>query len=545
MVGLAGGLMLAGAPLAQGEADGPAMRDFMGMNVHVAQTFAQGVAGLPEMFRPATSLIREYHPLNFDIASPSEPPNFPHDRWNWINWDDLYQGWVDQGYRINAAVMLNFDESQWQDPAAEARAYGQAFAEHFGPSLGNGLVESVQIGNEPGHLSDELFATIFRHMAEGIRQVDPHLRIVTPNVTVGPSHRYAKSISLFQDVTHLVDVFATHSYPQIEGWPTWERSYPEDPGIAYLSSIQQVIAWRDQHAADRQVWVTEFGYDSSTQEPDPDTEFRDWVGVTDIEQARYLVRSFLVFSAMDMQRAYMFWFNDNDSASVHGSSGLMRDYDPKPSFWAMSHLKSTLGDYRFQRIVRQDAGEVYVYAYEHEEDPRQVIWAVWSPTGVDRQANILIEDLPGQVLGAERMLLGDEADPVEHTLQGRDIVLPVNESPIYLHLQIPEPGAELIPGDMNLDGVVDTADVSAFVLALVDRQAYIDAYGVDPTIAGDINADGVLDTGDVAPFVQLLVARQPGSLPEPGSAIVLTAIGACLLKRSERASPYCVRPPGA
>jgi hypothetical protein len=57
----------------------------------------------------------------------------------------------------------------------------------------------------------------------------------------------------------LYDVINLHSYAQVEGWPTWRRSYPEDPAIPYLKDIRDVIAWRDANARGKQVWLTEFG----------------------------------------------------------------------------------------------------------------------------------------------------------------------------------------------------------------------------------------------------------------------------------------------
>ena len=97
---------------------------------------------------------------------------------------------------------------------------------------------------------------------------------------------------------------------------------------------------------------------------------------------------------------------------------------------------------------------------------------------------------------------------------------------------------ELIAGDMNRDGVVDTADVAPFVLGLTDREAYVDQYGIDPVLVGDINGDGVFDTADVAAFVQLLVGDGSGSaaVPEPGS-IALLGLGALALLRRWRAAP--------
>lgn len=66
-------------------------------------------------------------------------------------------------------------------------------------------------------------------------------------------------------------------------------------------------------------------------------------------------------------------------------------------------------------------------------------------------------------------------------------------------------GADLIvPGDMDLNGIVDLDDVDDFVLALIDPDAYVASHGgIEPIPRGDINDDGLLDGNDIGGFVIL------------------------------------------
>ena len=96
--------------------------------------------------------------------------------------------------------------------------------------------------------------------------------------------------------------------------------------------------------------------------------------------------------------------------------------------------------------------------------------------------------------------------------------------------------ADILVGDMNFDGQVNTADVAPFVLALTDQPTYLDTFDVDEDdmiAAGDINGDGKFNTADVAPFVQLLVdaGHNAANVPEPGSLALLGGAALTLLRR--------------
>jgi predicted dienelactone hydrolase len=60
-------------------------------------------------------------------------------------------------------------------------------------------------------------------------------------------------------------------------------------------------------------------------------------------------------------------------------------------------------------------------------------------------------------------------------------------------------------GDLNCDGMIDTADVDAFVLALVSPAEHAAAFPDCPAAHADCNGDGAVDTADIDAFVALIV----------------------------------------
>ena len=230
----------------------------------------------------------------------------------------------------------------------------------------------------------------------------------------------------------LVDILTVHSYAQLTGWPTWKRSYPEDSALpGYLKDIGDLCDWRDRHMPGKPVWVTEFGYDSTTKPQDKSGTFARWEGVSDAQQAQWLVRSLLVFSSMPVERAYIYFFNDRDKPSVHASSGLTRNFEPKPSFYAVSHLRETLGDFRFDHIVTDEPGTLRVQEYRGDN---RVVWAVWVPAGKPDRRKTTLAHIPGKLLSSSRMPLSSTppvAADIRQVAPDR-VELETDGSPVYL-----------------------------------------------------------------------------------------------------------------
>lgn len=407
----------------------PTMREFMGLNVHT-------VNFKPGLYAPVCRNLRDYHPIDWDTGSAdtSRATTFPMAA-NKVDWGMMYGSWVKGGFEIDACLMFDGTApAKWKDMAADSQAYGKAFAQFFGPSSKAPLVTSIEVGNEPAKYSEAQYRTIFEAMAKGVRAGDPKMKVATCAVMTGKPDQWSKPMSAIAGLEGLYDVLNVHSYAFKEKWPTWRRSHPEDPTISYLKEVQSVIDWRNQHAAGKEIWLTEFGYDSSTKTPEGD--WKKWEGVTDEQQAQYTVRSFLALSAMDIERAYLYFFNDKDEAKLHGASGITRDFKPKPSFHAMAHLYKTLGDYRFVRAVVKKEGELYCFEYQSAADAGGKIYVAWSPTS-GRKASV--RTLPidaARVKAIEQMpLVAGDAAAVKWKVAGDGVEVEVGETPVFVILR--------------------------------------------------------------------------------------------------------------
>jgi serine/threonine-protein kinase ATR len=411
----------------------PLMKDFIGINGHTVQF-------KPELYGPVCKVVRDYHPVEWDLGKDTDvPTTFPHAR-NRVDWNHVYGSWKKAGYHINTSLMFEtIEQKLWKDVPRDAKAYGLAFAKAFGPSSTK-LVDSAEVGNEPGKWSDADYRIMFEAMASGLRAGDPKLTIVTCAADAEKSGDYMKAMSCVQGLEHLYDVINVHSYAQTENWPTWRRSFPEDPKLLdYTTRIDKLIAWRDANAKGKPIWVTEFGYDASTK-PAPKTgDFKGWVDVSDEQQGQWLVRSFLVFARMSVDKAYIYFFNDEDEPAFHASSGITRNWQPKPAYHAVAHLNKSLGEYRFAKTVTNKAGELQVDEYVHGSDAKQRVWVAWLASGADKSQEVTLTMVPGKVTKAERMPLaaGDDAAKATFTAKGSDVMVTVGESPTYLWIQMP------------------------------------------------------------------------------------------------------------
>ncbi len=424
----------------------PLMRDFMGINAHISFK--------PELYREVSQLARSYHNISWDVEKPGDEIVFPENNQG-FNWDDgVYASWKEAGFEIDLCAQFGtlgpkrnddfFDI--WENQEGWMEEYGYTLAKYRGKD-GKKLFTSIEIGNEPGEEFDsELYTTLFKGMARGIRRASPETLILTCTVKEGDEDRWAKSLNeIFDDpdIKKLYDVISIHTYallPRGEGEHPWERTFPENDNTEYLSMVNDAIEWRNKNAPGKPVWITEFGWDAPSEaalsERTGGFKQFGWRGETELNQAQWLVRSFLLFSERDVGRAYLYFYNDKDRARTHGASGLTRNFKPKKSFWAIKHLYDTLGDYRFSRVVTPKSGDLYVYEYKAGNNRDGTIWVAWSPTGDGQSKKVTLKDMPARPKSVELSPMEEGSAPeVPFESAGFDAIkLEVTETPVFIKM---------------------------------------------------------------------------------------------------------------
>ena len=151
---------------------------------------------------------------------------------------------------------------------------------------------------------------------------------------------------------------------------------------------------------------------------------------TDEQQAQWIVRSFLLFSAMSVEKGFVYFFNDKDEPKLHAASGLTRNYEPKPAYHAVAWMLKSLADYRFSKVITQSLDDGYVYEFVPGKAGEPLIWAAWHPT--EAKHEITVPSSGMKVIKAERMpLKKGEVEPVSVSREN-SLQLSLGERPVLI-----------------------------------------------------------------------------------------------------------------
>ena len=322
------------------------------------------------------SHARNYHNMSWDINDPDDVPDFnamPGSlaQW-WLDWDREYEVWNSAGLDVIASIQFSNStqpESSWDNPYQAAYNYGFAFAQHFGPGVGNGLVKRIEVGNEPWDYQASFYREVLQGMAEGVKAADPDLLVfpcalqaVDSSAEVGNYLNYA-GVRLLDSVGPYIDGINVHYYSYYNDSTGVRRAtYPEN----YISSMRGVLndlRYRDANFPGKKIYVSEWGWDSDgAGEPCTHNEC-----VSETAQAIYGIRYALMLNRLGVDdMTWFFYANSNSGSSLYSRSGLTgsisTSFLEKKSFIAFDALLHHIGnDYFLDTLVENDDHWVYLF----------------------------------------------------------------------------------------------------------------------------------------------------------------------------------------
>jgi hypothetical protein len=220
------------------------------------------------------------------------------------------------------------------DPAFFAR-YASWLASTY-----RGRVAAWQVWNEPnwtsfwaGSAAD--YAALLRTAHTAFKAADPDALVVFGGVA-GNDDRWLRN-AYAAGVHGAFDVMATHPYPSPSD------TAPEvDETMARTLIVHELM--KANGDGDKPVWFTEFGWSSHANHGGE----RAWErGVSEEQQANYLVRTAKLAQTHFPYVREMFWYNERnraDSNAVENNFGLLtRDLAEKPVYTALKTFLTRIG----------------------------------------------------------------------------------------------------------------------------------------------------------------------------------------------------------
>jgi len=235
----------------------------------------------------------------------------------------------------------------------------------------------------------------------GVKNADPDMKLVMGGLAK-PEIEYIKAMKLWADFHRggdfPADVINLHHYSNDaasqDGRPTTGIS-PEADGLR--ERFQRIVQWRDRFLPDKEIWVSEFGYDTNPKS----TQQAPAVGAADAQevQGQWLVRSFLALAAAGVDRAQLYMLRDVNPNSVvqYDSSGLTSEkgkHEPKRAWYYVAALRNVLRGTRFESEVPSGDGRVRIYQFRSDDAPPRRVYAIWCPTSGQTQVNGFSLDVP-------------------------------------------------------------------------------------------------------------------------------------------------------
>ena len=288
--------------------------------------------------------------------------------------------------------------------------------------VGLDLLTTIEMGNEPNaswvdrdvYFSPFEMAAYFSAAYDGhcgtmgdgygIKTADPTMKVSMAGI-VSIGLKDIKAIAHWSkfnrpDGKMPFDIINVHHYTVKEftkedGTKYRAESSPEESKFDEL--MEDLLEWRDRYCPEKEVWLTEFGYDTSGS-------YKNYNSVHSYAnyscrqiQAMWIARSFFMLSATGVDRVAQYLDRDTceeEKGDIQYSTcgyvtlpkinaNGIRVGEPKESYYYAYTLKNRMKGMRF---VSMNRGEK-VWKYLFEDDNGKRITAVWCPSSNDTEVN--------------------------------------------------------------------------------------------------------------------------------------------------------------
>ncbi len=330
----------------------------------------------PEKFSKVATHARSYHNWHWDVTDPDNTPDYSQmadsgtQALRWLDWDREYKAWIDAGLKVDASIQFDqkkLPQNLWNNPYQSAYHYAYAFAKHFGATQGNGLVQTMEAGNEPWDYPASFYMQVLKGFSEGAKAADSKM-IVLP-CALQSAFPYEESekggnfsgARITQEIAPFIDGLNVHHYSYAHDEQGKRIGLNPENMESSMRAIFNDLRFRDANLPGKKIFVTEWGWDSDgAGESCNHSEC-----VTEKEQALYAVRGAMMFIRLGVDR--LNWFNYmNGNGGLYSRSGLAgspaTDFAEKQSFRALQALLGKLGDLYFLEVIQENE-EAWVYKF--------------------------------------------------------------------------------------------------------------------------------------------------------------------------------------
>ncbi|AEV33952.1 hypothetical protein Oweho_2997 [Owenweeksia hongkongensis DSM 17368] len=334
---------------------------------------------------------RNYHNMVWDVADPDITPTYtgmPGSlNQSWLDWDREYQHWKNAGLVVQTSIQFTsswLPENLWNNPYQAAYNYGYSFASYFGPTNGNGLVTTMEVGNEPWDYDSTFYKNVLLGMAKGAKDADPAMEVFSCALQSADPHsektatgRNYMGVRLPKSTAQYLDGLNVHHYSYINDGTTGYRvaTFPENPAST-MRGIVSDIKFRDANMPGKKIYMSEWGWDSDgAGEPCSHNEC-----VSEEAQAMYAARGLFMLDRLGIDRATWFFYGNLPfGSSLYTRSGLTGsknvNFAPKKAFYTVEHLLEKMGDSYFLEVISEtDDAWAYLYGDSLGKPTHVVAW---------------------------------------------------------------------------------------------------------------------------------------------------------------------------